>query len=266
MTLYEEGSGCIWTDPYIREQLLLAHLDAETDAASRAPVVIDATIEWMLRAADGPGRVVDLGCGPGLYAERLATRGWDVLGIDLNAASLTHARSSAAEKGLALRYVEGSYLAPFTTERFDLGICVYCDVGALPVPQRDRFFRITADLIQTGGTLIFDVFGPGLSRIMNVGHSSTRHEGPSFWSNTPCTVRSETAHFEAESIWGQKWTVTPDGEPARTFVVWNHYFTADAIATLLAPAGFRVEEIHTGLVRDNAFTSSDVLFIRARKI
>ncbi len=46
----------------------------------------------------GPGsRVLDLGCGPGLYAVRLARRGVRVLGVDASARSLAHARLTVDE-------------------------------------------------------------------------------------------------------------------------------------------------------------------------
>ena len=33
--LYEKGSAIMWTDSYISEQLLITHLDQNTDLASR---------------------------------------------------------------------------------------------------------------------------------------------------------------------------------------------------------------------------------------
>jgi SAM-dependent methyltransferase len=47
------------------------------DAASRRPDTIDRSVDWLsnhLNLRRG-GRVLDLGCGPGLYAERLAGPG-----------------------------------------------------------------------------------------------------------------------------------------------------------------------------------------------
>ena len=48
LDLYAHGEHTIWTDPYIRRQLLLAQLDPETDAASRRPqarAAIDTVID-----------------------------------------------------------------------------------------------------------------------------------------------------------------------------------------------------------------------------
>ena len=57
----------------------------------------------MILAATGlaPGsRVLDVGCGPGRHALELATRGHDVLGIDLSERFVAVARAAAADAGL----------------------------------------------------------------------------------------------------------------------------------------------------------------------
>jgi SAM-dependent methyltransferase len=72
-------------------------------------------------------RVLDFGCGPGLFARLFASAGATVTGLDTNAGHLETARRLAAEDGLAdrcrfeplaLPVQEG--LAPLADERFDV--------------------------------------------------------------------------------------------------------------------------------------------------
>ena len=72
--LFAPHSAPFWDDPHISQQLLAAHLDPRSDAASRCPDTIDRSVAWLTSQLDlrSCGRVLDLGCGPGLYAERLA--------------------------------------------------------------------------------------------------------------------------------------------------------------------------------------------------
>ena len=88
-----------WDDPHISAQMLAHHLDPATAAASRPHAFIDASVDWLRSVLGlGPGsRVLDLGCGPGLYAVRLARRGVRVLGVDASARSLAHARLTVDE-------------------------------------------------------------------------------------------------------------------------------------------------------------------------
>ncbi len=89
----------MWTDEYISTQLLETHLNQATDLASRKESTISSTMEWILQKVPGNRMsILDLGCGPGLYTERLAQKGHIVTGIDFSENSISHARKSA-EKG-----------------------------------------------------------------------------------------------------------------------------------------------------------------------
>lgn len=266
MELYEAGDANIWTDPYIRKQMLAAHLNPDTEAATRKPSTIAATVDWILKDHPHAGSMVDLGCGPGLYAERFAAHKWSVLGVDINATSLDYARTSSRAKGLEITYLERSYLDAFTDERFDLAICIYCDFGALTREQQGAFLRNAAKILKPGGTLVLDVFGPRISSGKTEGKSWTREEANSFWSAKPCHVLSECRHFADDAVWGQKYVVIPDGEPSRTYILWDHYFTAETIGSRLAEYEFGIVEIESSIVKQNDFASEDVLFVKARKI
>src|SRR5512143_116208 len=81
---FTPGEALFWNDPHISAQMLQFHLDPNTDAASRRPETIDRSIQWMndslaLKAGDS---ILDLGCGPGLYASRFARAGLHVTGVD----------------------------------------------------------------------------------------------------------------------------------------------------------------------------------------
>lgn len=71
----------LWTDPHIARQMLAFHLDPHHDAASRRPGSIEGFVGWLDERLPLAGKkLMDLGCGPGLYAQRLAQRGAQVTG------------------------------------------------------------------------------------------------------------------------------------------------------------------------------------------
>jgi SAM-dependent methyltransferase len=53
------------------------------------------------------GAALDIGCGSGIWAVKLAARGWDVTGIDLVPRALDRARQRARDAGVELRLVHG---------------------------------------------------------------------------------------------------------------------------------------------------------------
>ena len=95
---WTEGDNIPWDDPDFSERMLAEHLSQEHDLASRRSETIDQHVEWIFSSVLGsrPARLLDLACGPGLYAYRLARQGCEYVGIDFSPASIRHARKFAS--------------------------------------------------------------------------------------------------------------------------------------------------------------------------
>ena len=161
--LFAPHEAPFWDDPHIATQMLAAHLDPETDAASRRPATIDATVAWIVEqlGLSAGDRVLDLGCGPGLYCQRLARLGLDVTGIDLSENSLLYAREQAAAEGLPIRYIHANYLTLDAAAEYDAALLIYYDFGVLPDPDRDDLLRRVRRALRPAGAFVFDVLaGP----------------------------------------------------------------------------------------------------------
>lgn len=74
LSLYQRSKDFLWTDRHIAKQMLKLHLDATNDAASRNDKTIDSTVEWIDSVIPEKSSIIDLGCGPGLYSERLSQK------------------------------------------------------------------------------------------------------------------------------------------------------------------------------------------------
>lgn len=88
-----------WAEPAFSQRMLREHLADSHDAASRRPEVVDRQVAWIHEAIlrEKPARVLDLGCGPGLYTSRLARRGHACLGLDMAPASIEYANRRAGD-------------------------------------------------------------------------------------------------------------------------------------------------------------------------
>ena len=71
---FTPGEALFWDDPHISAQMLEAHLNPDIDAASRRPEIIDRSVQWLIEMLElqAGASILDLGCGPGLYASRFA--------------------------------------------------------------------------------------------------------------------------------------------------------------------------------------------------
>ena len=120
---FTPGEPLFWDDPHISAQMLKAHLDPDNDLASRRPQTIQRSVDWLiatlgLQAGDA---VLDLGCGPGLYAARLAERGLRVTGVDYSHRSIDYAIQYAREHDLDIRYRYQDYLTLEDEGQYDGG-------------------------------------------------------------------------------------------------------------------------------------------------
>ena len=123
----------LWADEYTSKQMLAYHLNEDIDVSSRKAEFIDRSVEWIAsHFSVGEGtRIADFGCGPGLYAARLAKKRADVTGIDFSKNSIQHAQEVATREGLSIHYVNQNYLEFETDDRFDLILMIMCDFCAL---------------------------------------------------------------------------------------------------------------------------------------
>jgi SAM-dependent methyltransferase len=69
---------------------------------------------------DGPGRLLDVGCGGGAHAVELASRGWSVTGVDVSADQLELARA----RGVDVVEADAAEL-PFEDASFDAAVSMF---------------------------------------------------------------------------------------------------------------------------------------------
>lgn len=109
-------------------------------------------------AARGASRCLDLGCGTGRLARSLVERGWDVVGIDLSAPSLSVARSDlplTTTGRLALLRANLCELDGVDGPPFDLALLMFGTLGMISGhAHRLAVLKTAARLLLPGGTLM----------------------------------------------------------------------------------------------------------------
>ena len=97
---WAEGDNIPWDEPGFSKRMLREHLRQDHDAASRRSEKIDQHVAWIHdEVLSGHNtKILDLGCGPGLYSSRLAKLGHDCTGIDFSPASITYAQEQAQQE------------------------------------------------------------------------------------------------------------------------------------------------------------------------
>ena len=253
------SGASIWRDPHVQRQLLAAHLDDSTPAATRSPEAVKHTIDLVTEGLTPGASVLDLGCGPGRYAQRLADDGFDVTGVDVNRASIDYARHHVRGR---LRYVEADYTRDLPAGPFDLAVLIYLDFGThLPDVQR-ALLRDVRRRLRPGGGLVLDYLDAAAADRHRGGRDWQTSATGGFWAPGPHLVLSETTvepHRLAQRI---RYTLLTEQE-LRRFDVWEHCFTDDTMRSMLAEAGFTEVSLHRGVLAGYDPQADDVTFVVA---
>lgn len=262
--LFQPGDAPFWDDPHISQGLLAAHLDPDRSAASRSPAEIEGTIAWLsgLGLLRRGTRVLDLGCGPGLYAARMAAIGCDVTGIDISPRSLAYATDHAREAGLPITYRLESFLHLTDVDAFDVVMQVYGELSTFDDATRDDLLRRIHRALVPGGAFVFDVSTPHLRRRAGVRRDwSSAERG--FWRPHPHLVL-QAGYSYPEDVWCDQYLVA-DEDSVTAYRMWFRDYLPETPSPVLERAGFEVEGITGSLTGEPYGDDSDWIAIIARK-
>jgi 2-polyprenyl-3-methyl-5-hydroxy-6-metoxy-1,4-benzoquinol methylase len=263
--LYEPGSAVMWTDPYISEQLLQVHLNPDIDLASRKAESIEKTVSWILTHLKEEGmNILDLGCGPGLYTQKIAMAGHKVTGVDFSKVSIQHAKKEAGKNSLDIQYFQQNYLdLKLGNEKFDLVLMIYTDFGVLNPKDRGTLLKNIKAVLKPGGILIFDVLN---DKELNTKISPRAWEASQggFWRPGPYIALSESIMYEDEKVILSQHTIIED-QKTEVYRFWTHFYNHNDLKKILTDEGFKnftfEEDILPG---DDLWNGSNLTFCIAQ--
>lgn len=259
-----QGGAELWRDPHIAGEMLKCHLSPDTDAASYRPDAIRAICERLpARMGLAPGaRVVDLGCGPGLYCHRLAQAGYEMVGVDWSENSLRHARALCAGQRALFR--GQSYLEPFGEQEFDGALMIFQDYGVLSPESRRTFLQNVHRALRGGGVFALDVPShAALAALRQRASSSWQANEGGFWRPHAHVVLAAT-HFYPDIFVACDLYAVLDDE-VTVYRNWQTYFSPDSLRGELRAGGFEAQDMMSGLLGEPWREESPVLAVICTK-
>lgn len=112
---------------------------------------------WRLLDLAPGHRVLDLACGHGRIANRLAARGCTVTGLDATPMYLDIARREAAALGVAVEYVHGDMRELPWTDRFDRVVNWFTAFGYFDDAGCRRVLEQVAAALRPGGRFVVEL-------------------------------------------------------------------------------------------------------------
>jgi len=249
--LYDPTGGVFWTDPYVRRHVLHSHLSDETDDASRRSSRIDRSVRWIASQISGSPlmRLLDLGCGPGLYAHRFAEMGWRVTGIDVSRSSIRHARRSRPRGDISVRppkFVLGDLRKFDTGVQYGAIVQIYGGFCVLSDVDRVRLLeRIRSSLVD-GGYFVFDAFTTKYTESHKEADGWYVEDRDGFWHSGVHLVLQKSVDYPS-GVLLNRYTVIPSFGRIKSFNFWYRPFDTESVVALLARSGFDDMRVFGGL-------------------
>ncbi len=247
----------LWTDEHISRKMLSYHLNEKIDVSSRNIDFINRSVEWIASHfnVDSHTRIVDFGCGPGLYASRLAELGASVTGIDFSVRSVEYARAEAERKGLSIRYINQNYLDFKTAENFDLVLMIMCDFCALSPARRRTMLMKFHSILAPEGAVLLDVYSHAAYNQREETSIFGENLQNGFWSAEKYFGFLQTFKYDDARVVLDKYTIV-EADRKRTFYNWLQYFSPEELKSEFSEAGFRKFDLYGNVAGEPFHESS----------
>ena len=248
--------------------MLREHLTQSHDLASRRSEKIDAPVDWIHRELlrGKPTAVLDLGCGPGLYASRLARQGHHCVGIDFSPASIEYARARAVEERLPVDYIQADIRAAEFGTDFGIAMLIFGEFNVFKPRDAARILRKAQGSLSTGGMLLLEAHTYDAVRQFGSRQASWYAAEGGLFSDSPHICLQENFWDANIAAVTRRYFIVDaaTGEVAR-YAQSIKAYTADEYRAALQAAGFREVRFYPSLLEKEDPLQPDLLAITARK-
>ena len=265
---WSEGDNIPWRNPGFSRRMLREHLAQSHDLASRRSDKIEAQVDWIHREvlSRSPTKILDLGCGPGLYASRLARLGHRCVGIDFSPASMEYAKEQAASENLSCGYLHADIR--FTEYGFGYGLAmlIFGEFNAFKPSDAAHILAKAHAAMDEGGVLLLEAHT----------YEAVREFGlrPASWYSAESGLFSDSSHLclqenfwdaESETVTRRYFIVDESSEEVTRYAQTLKAYTEEQYRAVLEDAGFEDVRFRPSLIGTEDASQSDLLVIAARK-
>jgi len=256
-----------WDNEHISKMMLMAHLNPNWDVASRRNETIKATCDFIIKKLNlkANEKLLDLGCGPGLYSTKFHEHGLLVTGIDYSKRSLEYANKKAVLNNYNINYLYMDYLDLNYEDEFDIVVIIYCDFGVLSNQLREKLLKKIYKSLKPNGYLVFDVWSTSFKELNTSYKTWKVHEKQGFWKSTPHLELINKIYYENEKVSLKQHFILEENDNISVYNLWEQVYTKESVVSLISENGFRVVNILGDLTGKEYLEASNTIGIIAQK-
>ena len=191
------GGKIPWNDEAFSKRMLENHLSQQHDWASRRLSIINKQVAYIAAHIPQNGNILDLGCGPGLYINQLATLGYACTGVDFSPASIAYAKEQVRLHGHTAQYVLEDMRTYVPTKQYDAVLLTFGELNVFCAQDANNIIAKAAQSLNTGGKLFIEVHV----------YDEVKRQGkePAFWQSFTTGLFLPSPHLcLQESYWNEK--------------------------------------------------------------
>ncbi len=266
--IFEKGSNTLWDDPHISKQMLEIHLNEEYTSASkpRNTILLESHFIINYTNMSNNTKLLELGCGPGLYTEEFAKTGASIIGLDISENSLNYAKNHVQSEYSNTNFIKKNYLELDYNKEFDIATLIFYDFCALNPEEQITLLTNIHNSLKQNGLFILDVMSEN-RWIKEFTEVSVYEEG--FFSPKPYLEIFNSYLYCDEgdpTTEGLQYTLIDESGIIKTIRVYHVLFNLDDITKLFNMCGFNVEKSYNNLQGDLLTSSSETYAFILRKV
>lgn len=242
-----EGERIPWDDPVISSQVLKEHLSQSTSAASRQKAEIQKHCLWIndqiLKRKNAD--ILDLGCGPGLYALEFHKLGHTYMGIDIAPAAISYAKNLSIP---GCEFVLGDIRTTSFGSHKDLVLFIFGGFNLLPNTDAMAILKKIFTALKPGGKVLIEA--TSVEAADQIGNQ------PSMWYSAEEGIFSPGQHFcLMESFWDESsntateryFIIDPVTSAVQRYCANTKGYDSDELMMILDEVGFINSQSHQTL-------------------
>lgn len=245
---FEKSPDNIWTNEKLASFIFHSYFDENIYGGSKSSEFITSSLNYIDYIAKEYNckKIMDLGCGPGIYTNPLAQSGYEVIGIDISEKSIEFAKKKASDNDLNIEYINDDFFNLNPTNKVDMVLMLYDIYSSYDIDHRRLILELVYNVLQDSMIFIVDV--PLRNKIETTSTMRNWHlfEKGEFYNDEPFSYFLKCEYYGNGLLLNHSVFLYQNNNIVNCFD-WIQHFSVNQIIDELSNGGFKVLKLHSSI-------------------